>query len=293
MHYCQPCNRKFPTRQSLDQHRETSLQHNCERCQKFFKSPNAKKKHIKTSPRHHQCGQCKRDFETEKALQRHYKNTHPVPTKQDGIMNTKSVLASNVEYMGIPPAAVKPVFALACRLRSSRPNPVTIIQHSRTKLDCAIVSSIIEGALRLPPLDNTPEGIQWRQEKQRMKSEQAQLAEMQFTNSIRNLDYEFQTEAEQRDSMTSPTPDIRFLDPVLISGHLCFWLEYKNYFGFRANPFIASQNKKQLKRYTTTIGPGGVVFKLGFEIGHLNIEGVKAFREEELLQCLKRNEVIG
>ncbi|KMW67856.1 uncharacterized protein BDCG_17882 [Blastomyces dermatitidis ER-3] len=120
-----------------------------------------------------------------------------------------------------------------------------------------------------------------------MKEEQARLAETEFTNTIRNLGYVFQTEAEQKESMISPTPDVRFLDPIPISGHLCFWLEYKNYFGFKANPFIASQNKTQLKKYIAKIGPGGVVFRLGFETDHLNIKGVKAFHEEDLLQCLR------
>ncbi|KAL2368806.1 hypothetical protein RJZ57_006811 [Blastomyces gilchristii] len=245
---------------SLDQHRENSSQHNRERFQKFFKSSDAKKKHIKTFPQH---GLCKRDFETKKASQLYHKRSYPIPTKHDGIFATKSVPVGDVAYVGIPPIAVKPV---SCH----------------RKLHNQWCSSAT-----LPPLDNTPEGIQWRQEKQRMKEEQARLAETEFTNTIRNLGYVFQTEAEQKESMISPTPDVRFLDPIPISGHLCFWLEYKNYFGFKANPFIASQNKTQLKKYIAKIGPGGVVFRLGFETDHLNIKGVKAFHEEDLLQCLR------
>ncbi|KAL2363072.1 hypothetical protein RJZ56_004033 [Blastomyces dermatitidis] len=94
---------------SLDQHRENSSQHNRERFQKFFKSSDAKKKHIKTFPRH---GLCERDFETRKASQLHHKRSYPIPTKHDGIFATKSVPVGDV---------VKPVFVLACRLRSSLP----------------------------------------------------------------------------------------------------------------------------------------------------------------------------
>ncbi|OAT03005.1 uncharacterized protein BDCG_17883 [Blastomyces dermatitidis ER-3] len=103
---------------SLDQHRENSSQHNRERFQKFFKSSDAKKKHIKTFPRH---GLCERDFETRKASQLHHKRSYPIPTKHDGIFATKSVPVGDVAYVGIPPIAVKPVFVLACRLRSSLP----------------------------------------------------------------------------------------------------------------------------------------------------------------------------
>jgi hypothetical protein len=58
---------------------------------------------------------------------------------------------------------------------------------------------------------------------------------------------------------------------LLIDGHLCHWIEFKNYFGFKSNPLIASKNKKQLKRYASEIGSGAVVYRLGFEIDHIVI----------------------
>jgi hypothetical protein len=189
--------------------------------------------------------------------------------------------------MGTPQTAVAPVFDLARRLRFTQPDADTIIYCSKTQLDRAIVCSLINAALRLLPLDNSPDGIQRRREKHKIKIEQAQLAETQFTKSVRNLGYIFLTEIEQKESMISLTPDIRFLDPIRIRGYLCFRLEYKNYFGFRANPYLASQNRKQFKKYTAETGPGAVVYKLEFEMNYLNIDGVKAFREKELLQCLK------
>jgi hypothetical protein len=46
------------------------------------------------------------------------------------------------------------------------------------------------------------------------------------------------------------------------------------------------QIKKQLKRYTETFGNAIVVFKLGHELEHLSIEGLKVMREADVLQWL-------
>ena len=86
------------------------------------------------------------------------------------------------------------------------------------------------------------------------------------------------------------TPDIRFDSPISVLGQLCWWLEFKNYFGFRKNPFVAVKDKKQFLRYATQIGPGAVVYKLGYETGHLNVDGVVALREKEVLQGLRMQE---
>ena len=78
-----------------------------------------------------------------------------------------------------------------------------------------------------------------------------------------------------------------------VVGHLCQWLEYKNFFGFRENPYVGPRNKKQLRKYATQLGPGAVVHALGFETGHIDIEGVKAFREKEVRQSLTMQLVLG
>jgi hypothetical protein len=62
------------------------------------------------------------------------------------------------------------------------------------------------------------------------------------------------------------------------------WVEYKNMFGFKSNPYVHGKIKKQLKRYTETFGNGMVVFKLGYESEHLSIEGLKVMREADVLQ---------
>jgi hypothetical protein len=50
---------------------------------------------------------------------------------------------------------------------------------------------------------------------------------------------------------------------------------------------MARQSKKQYQKYATQIGPGTVIYKLGFEIGHVNIDGVMVFREKEVLHDLR------
>ena len=106
------------------------------------------------------------------------------------------------------------------------------------------------------------------------------------------LGYRFLSEAQQK-KYTNVTPDVRFAEPTLICGYLCWWLEFKNFFGFRANPFLASQNEKQLRKYAAQIGPGAVVYKLGFETVHMNIEDVNILREEEMLMSLATQDYSG
>lgn len=82
------------------------------------------------------------------------------------------------------------------------------------------------------------------------------------------------------------TPDIRFDEPTYILGQLCWWLEFKNHFGFRKNPFVAAKDRRQLLKYATQIGPGAVVYKLGYETSHVNIDGVVTFFEGSLVHRL-------
>lgn len=86
-----------------------------------------------------------------------------------------------------------------------------------------------------------------------------------------------------------PTPDMLLITPILVNGHMCHWIEYKNDFGFRKSPFITSSSRKQFRRYTDNIGPGLVVYRLGFEHGFLNIPGVKFLREAEAVYELQKH----
>ncbi|KAK0886389.1 hypothetical protein LTR02_018169, partial [Friedmanniomyces endolithicus] len=78
---------------------------------------------------------------------------------------------------GVTPALIKPVFRAACALRFSNPGVTDIIDRTNTRLDREIVGAILEGALRLLPVDNTPEGQTTRRANMAAKAEQAMAAE--------------------------------------------------------------------------------------------------------------------
>ncbi|GAA3304362.1 hypothetical protein GCM10020218_103770 [Dactylosporangium vinaceum] len=196
-------------------------------------------------------------------------------------------------YTGIPRATVTPVFKMACRLRFMKPDVNMLLRCIDTQLDHRVISALIEAALRLLPPDNTIEGKAEAKQRVQKKMEQALLTEMSFIDQLRHFGYQFMTEREQKESQLNPTPDIRFIEPIIIHGHLCHWLEYKNYFGFKANPFIASKNKKQLKKYASELGSGAVVYKLGFEIDHIVATGICSFREAEVLHFLGHRSRLG
>lgn len=191
-------------------------------------------------------------------------------------------------YTGVPRATVAPVFKMACHLRFMKPDVDMLLRRIDTHLDRAVISALIEAALRLLPHDNTPEGRLEAKERMQQKMERALLHEMSFTDQTRDFGYQFLTEEEQKESQLRPTPDIRLVEPVWIHGHLCHWIEYKSYFGFKANPFIASKDKRQFKKYASELGSGAVVYKLGFEIDYIVVPGIRLFREAEVLHLLGR-----
>jgi hypothetical protein len=78
------------------------------------------------------------------------------------------------------------------------------------------------------------------------------------------------------------TPDVLFVEPTDINGVVCHWIEYKNMFGFKQNPFVQSKIKQQCRRYALLFGSGIVVYRLGFESSLLNLEGVHVMREQEI-----------
>lgn len=192
-------------------------------------------------------------------------------------------------YVGISSAEIQRVYSMALRFRFTSPTADTIINKTRTSLDAEIVASLIEAAVRLIPADNSPQGLQLRQEKNKQKNERAKLAESTLIAALPAgpwLD-----EDQQNKLALSPTPDVRFSKPTIVFGVECHWIEYKNFFGFKKNPFVASKNKRQYRKYVTELGPGIVVYRLGFEVGLLDIngvpiDGVRIFREKEFLTCL-------
>ena len=161
---------------------------------------------------------------------------------------------------------------------------------SRTTLEISIVSSIWNAAERLNSLDESPEQASDRAEQQQRRSEMAQHAENAFVKSFTSRGFIFANENEQRQQakrlgLSIPlTPDMKFVRPVTICGIPCNWLEFKDYFGFPNNPFVAQSEKRQYKKYVSAFGAGAVVYSLGFQSNYPNIEQVGVFRAKEVLQ---------
>lgn len=287
---CTTCKRDFKDRLSLEQHLRTSPRHAwCERCQKDFRSLQARNQHHWNSSRHNLCALCspELDFESKTILNAHLLDVNQPHIEESKFSVDPVTTVDGHGYEGIPKVYVTPVFSLARRLRFSQPSADDIIKQTTTPLSREIVAALIDAAVRLLPPDPSPAGLAARQQKDKEKNERALRAETAFLEHFNTFGYRFLSELQQKkNGNTTMTPDIRFHKPTLICGHLCFWLEYKHFFGFRANPFIASSVKKQLRKYATGIGPGAVVYRLGFESGHVNIDGVMAFREHEVLASL-------
>lgn len=79
--------------------------------------------------------------------------------------------------------------------------------------------------------------------------------------------------AEQKDKEGRAiiTPDILFLDDVRINGLPCAWIDVKHFFGANVK-FLRKKIQKQVKRYVTEYGHGGIVYRHGFCDG-LHLEG--------------------
>jgi hypothetical protein len=127
------------------------------------------------------------------------------------------------------------------------------------------------------------------------KALQALEAETAFIVQLQKFQPLSMTEEQQNESIrvkvesgsvnvVKATPDVLFLEATWLCGFRTNWVEYKNMFGFKSNPYVHGKIKKQLKRYTETFGNGMVVFKLGYESEHLSIEGLKVMREADVLQ---------
>ncbi|KAI7722662.1 hypothetical protein KC353_g310 [Hortaea werneckii] len=216
---------------------------------------------------------------------------------------TADVPINTIQYSGIPSATVKPVFKTAYKLRFARPTVQDVIRSTGTTLDPEIVGAILEGALRLLPIDESPEGEVARKTKMATKAAEALAAETAFAVKTRAYQPRSFNETEQRQNIRRAieagsadvvrlTPDILFSKVTRLCGFDCMWIEYKNMFGFKSNPFVHKKNKAQLRRYVAALGNGIVVYRLGYESEHLVIDGLKVMREEDLLQWVTSQEVL-
>jgi len=273
MAFCGPCQKPFRNHNSLYQHLKSSSQHSwCDRCKKAFNSNTAKQQHIQDSSRHYVCPRhpCCADFESEKELDLH-RCVDNNSTGYGVCSNALSIEEISSDHLGLHRSVIAAVFAFAVRRRFQQPTVELIIRHTKTALDSTIVSALLAAAPHLLPADNTPQGVAKRMEREMVWKAEAKSAEDAFLADFKRLGYGYLNEDDQKGLMTL-TPDIRFNEPTLVCDHLCWWVEYKNFFGCRANPYVASSNKKQFRRYAMETGPGAVVYKLGFETGYVDIE---------------------
>ncbi|TKA65111.1 hypothetical protein B0A55_12523 [Friedmanniomyces simplex] len=124
------------------------------------------------------------------------------------------------------------------------------------------VSAILEAALRLVPVDRGPEGTLQRQQKAAERARRAKDAELAFISLLISIDTKFLREDEQKERIVASikagdtdiirvTPDVLFTQPTNVCGFTCHWIEYKDTFGFRGEPFVAARNKKQIRNVIT------------------------------------------
>jgi hypothetical protein len=200
--------------------------------------------------------------------------------------------SSPQEYVGIPKDLISPVFRFTCRWRANLPEVIEVVRQTKSTLDHSIILALMEAAQRLPPADNSLAGIESRRMQQRQRAEKAQISEDAFVEQFRRNNFCFLREREQRSQAGAQgfppraTPDMRFPTPILLCGNLCHWIEYKHYFGFPKNPYLASKEKRQILKYLTEFGPGAVVFELGFQLGHLQMDRVYVFRAKDVIDSL-------
>lgn len=207
------------------------------------------------------------------------------PTKTEVIVMPKA-------YEGDDPAAVNVAYRFVLRRRRAIPTVRRVMEMTRTNLSSEVVASLMAAAERLNSLTESPHDAMIRAEMQRRKSEIAQSHEDAFIEQLVHKGFSFTREKEQREDSSSlglirqGTPDVRFTNPVAVHGEVCGWIEFKDYFGFPNNPFIAQKEKRQLKKYVVTFGAGIVVYSCGFQQGYPKIDGVRVCRAAEFLECL-------
>ncbi|TKX18740.1 hypothetical protein C1H76_9001 [Elsinoe australis] len=198
------------------------------------------------------------------------------------------------QYMGVSSSEVHRVFKLACNMRFQSPTAEEIRFTTGTALDLAVVAAILEGALRLVPVDKSPQGQSQRKEVEKRKAGEAASAEKSFVQLLRTIGLDLEDETQQREriqqrladgqaSTIRITPDVLFRSPTMVCGKVVSWIEYKNSFGFRKNPFVHKSHLKQTRRYQASFGDGLLVYKLGFETNHINEAGIHCLHEADVV----------
>ncbi|KAH9207892.1 hypothetical protein DL95DRAFT_481916, partial [Leptodontidium sp. 2 PMI_412] len=113
-------------------------------------------------------------------------------------------------YLGIPRSVINPVCTTSVRLRFSEPTVNDILNRTKTELDEAIVAALIVAALRLLPIENTPQGIALRKEQQCIKAARSQRSADTFCEELSRLGHVFLREAQQGEQALT----LRFQKPT-------------------------------------------------------------------------------
>lgn len=289
-------------------------------CNQIFATWPSLQSHICSDPFHKGCRKCRKGFLESAHFNQHMRDAEYHATRKAmnyqgaAVRGNQASIAHKrnlalripaatcapknlIVYNGIPAAIIKPVFQAACRIRFANLKVEDLVRLTRSSLDASIVSAILEGAKRLLPSDNSPDGQELRRAEMARKALQALVAETAFIVQLQKFQPLSMTEGQQNESirikseaglvnLVKATPDLLFLETTWLCGFRTNWVEYKNMFGFKSNPFVHGKIKKQLKRYTEIYGDGMVVFKLGYESEHLSIEGLRVMREAEVLHWL-------
>nr|POE48932.1 zinc finger protein 37 [Quercus suber] len=277
---CIQCARSFKAPAALEQHIRDSPAHvnpfGCNECGRTFQIYDALKQHIRDLPDHpliFNCDECDRTFYTQKALQQHIRDSpiHNTTSARGGPGqhlaaseapqhpvhdSSLHVEIDGITYSGIASSKIQPVFRQACRLMHSDPRPSNIIEVTGTTLSVDIVSAIIEGALRLVPPSSSPVDAALRQERSRARAEHALRAETDFVTAVRTIVPDLEDEVQQRwrirrfidqgmNNVVRSTPDILLPAPSVICGVPCCWIEYKDSFGFKLDPFVHRKSRQQ------------------------------------------------
>lgn len=104
---------------------------------------------------------------------------------------------------------------------------------------------------------------------QQKRAEIANENETKFVNWCLQLGIKLKTQEELADEQIKEfgearlTPDVLFIEPVIINGSKCAWIDYKDYTGV-PDGVLYKSNVKQVKKYSDKWGPGAMIYRLSF-----------------------------
>ncbi len=268
MAYCPQCDRHFIHPDSLQQHLTHSLAHSRNRAGQQLRKL-ADDLHQSLTP-----------ASTFSQRETRYKEDY-----------AQSGSDPRENYVGIEKKLVATVFSFACRCRASLPSVDEVMRRTKTILEKEVVLALMEAACRLNPPDNSPEGRKVRRQVERQRTERARRGEDALVDHLRRGPYRFIREQEQKENPSNSTcgqhtPDVLLIEPIILYGKPYKWIEYKHYFGFAKNPFIAAKEKRQVKRYLEHLGPGILVYEVGYVRGHLEMDGLRVLHVRDLAKEL-------